>query len=364
MILAAKCQKRAEQGFVLVAVIVFLTIFLVGASIFALWVERRIADAISTQEQSQLSMDNISTRNALLYLLSTGDMESQGMPIKVNTGGRSTSLETSFGLGLQSERNRIDPAALLKLDDRRYTGYGNCVFSIQDEAGLLLLNFISPQRLSQLLALLEVPFEERSALIDKLLDYQDSNDLVRLNGAERKAYEKAGERPPPNRQLLTTWEIAAVLDWKTKVPVNQLARLTTVDHTGAIAINSAPAFIIRTLPGIDANDAEKIILSRNNAPISSLKHLQLILGKNIGLLDMAVMFTPSLTQRITFWDPNRKQAEEFHITLTPFSEHNSPWIIDGPVIFSTVILPADQNSANQAQEILFFKSSVSAKKRD
>ncbi len=356
----AKHKKNAEQGFILVAVIVLLAVITTGASLFALWVERRMAEALYAHDQRQLALDTLSTRSALLYFLSTGEMKTLGVTLEMTPEPAATS-----GLGLATKRTITDSSTLLRLDDRYYKGYGQCIFSVQDEAGLILLNFFSRTRLSLLLGQLGVPTLERAGLMSTLLDYQDTNDLVRLNGAERKQYEAAGKPPPANRQLLTPWEIAAVLGWPEKVPIQQLARLTTVHHAGAYSINSAVAQTIQTLPGLNSGDAERILQFREMHPITSLAHLQLVVGKNLQHLDMEVMFTPSLAQRITFWNPTQNRAEEFHVTFTPFGEHNTPWIIDGPVLFSTIGATGNQaGKKNTVQELAFFQNTISAKKRD
>ncbi len=357
---SARPKNSTDRGFILVAVIVLLTVFTIGAAIFALWVERRMADAIHMQEQRQLALDTLSTRNALLYLLATETMSPLGMPMAVSPGTAALSE-----LDLIPGNNSTASETLLRLDDRPYKGYGDCIFSIQDEAGLLLLNFFSRRSLSLLLGQLGVSSPERAPLLDKLLDYQDANDLIRLNGAEHSQYQEAGKPPPPNRQLLTTWEIAAVLDWRNKVPVRRLARLTTLHHVGAHTINNAAPQVIQTLPGLDGGDAEKILRFREKTPITNLGQLQAIVGKSMPHLDMELMFMPSLSHRITFWNPAHNRAEEWHITLTPFGEHQQPWIIDGPFTFSTLDFPAGETGEkNETQELPFFKNKVSAKKRN
>lgn len=356
MKIPVRSKHGTEQGFVLVAVIVLLTIFAIGAALFSLWTEERMADAIHVKEQHQLKLNALSTRNALLYLLATETVSPLGLETAASPNA------TDLSASSPTSGHATIPETLLRLDDIPYKGYGDCIFSIQDEAGLLLLNFFSRRSLSHLLGQLGVPFPEQAPLLDTLLDYQDANDLVRLNGAEHKQYRQAGRQAPPNRQLLTTWEIAAVLHWRNKVPVQRLARLCTLQHAGALAINSAASQVIQTLPGLDGSDAEKILRFREKIPITNLEQLQMIVGKNVAHLDMEVMFMPSLAHRITFWNPAHNRAEEWHITLTLFGEHQQPWIIDGPFTFSTIDSFADETcTKNEVQELPFFKNKISAK---
>ncbi len=350
LIHSKKHSPALQQGFILVAVLVLLTVLTVGAALFALWVERRLTVAFDNQKQRQLALDVLSSRNALLYLFSTHPMHPQGLLFK-ETGARSASALSS------------DPAdvALIRLDDRPYQGYGDCVFSIQDEAGLSTVNFFVRYRLSTLLGILKVPYADRGPLMAKLLDYQDGNDLLHLHGAERKQYVDAGLPSPPNRQLFNPWETAAVYDWPAHLSIPQLARMTTVSNAGAINVNTATAETIQALPGLTLADANNILRFREQYPITGIRQLELILGKRMDHLDMEIMFIPSLAQRLTFWDAARHRAKELHILLTPFSEHGSPWIIDTPVTFSTASFTGKQfgpGTDNHAEKLPFFQKKI------
>ncbi|WP_207063478.1 general secretion pathway protein GspK [Motiliproteus sp. SC1-56] len=69
---------------------------------------------------------------------------------------------------------------------------GHAAVRIQNASGFIDLNRAGRPLLSRLFQHLALPLEQRDALIDTLQDWRDSNDLVRLNGAEDRAYLMAG----------------------------------------------------------------------------------------------------------------------------------------------------------------------------
>jgi hypothetical protein len=213
---------HSQHGFILAATVWVLAAVTLGAGFFCLWADRAVESARLGQEDLQHQRDMISTRSILLYLLGTQS---------VNYGGLTTVPQQ------EEKRNSmvgtISPltGTELALTGRVYQGFGSACFSMQDEGGLLGLNVVQPEKLGRLLGVLGVPAADRRPLIDKLLDYTDSNELHRLNGAEAQQYRELGLPPPANRPLLTSWEARNVLDWGTYEQLwekNPLPRLTTV----------------------------------------------------------------------------------------------------------------------------------------
>jgi hypothetical protein len=85
-----------------------------------------------------------------------------------------------------------DPAAIA-LEERRFAFERASVrVFVEPEADKLDLNAAGPGDLSRLAMARGVPADEAEALSDRLLDYRDGDDLVRLNGAENRAYREAG----------------------------------------------------------------------------------------------------------------------------------------------------------------------------
>ncbi len=331
---------RNQSGFILAATIILLAVITIAASIFALWVERKIGDAAASQMETQLARDRFSTFNTLLYILSTGQMENRGV--------RFPAADDTAAIGKKF---------LLRLNNRPYKGYGDIIFTIQDEAGLLGINTPDPVKWDTFLGQFNIPRERRSALLAKLLDYIDPNDSFHLNGAERPHYKRRGRTGPPNRQLYTSWELKNVLDWDQPElwKDNRLPRLTTTHFSGPISLQSASREILQTLPELTRQEVATIISLRQNYRIATLRQLEKILDRKLPALDMAILFTPSLQQRITFYSDKNNRAEEFHIKLTPFGPHGVPWRIDSNFSFS---LQQQDDMLTAHEDIPFFQETM------
>jgi len=202
---------------------------------------------------------------------------------------------------------------------------------------LMGLNNFYTSHLENLLGLLGVPADRRGPLLDKLLDYTDMDDLHRLNGAEEDEYRRMGLPAPPNRFLLTSWEIANVLDWKdqpglwSKTPI---PRLTTISSGGAPNLNTAPKEILMTMTGIDADTAIRLIEARKEKPFASIREVQEAAGSDLSLDPMGTALFPSVYLRLTLWQEGCPRMREVHISLTPRADKQAPWLIDYELLIS------------------------------
>jgi len=74
---------------------------------------------------------------------------------------------------------------------------GELQLEVRDASGYIDLNRAQRPLLAALLRHLEVPFEARQRLLDRILDWRDADDLVRLQGAERRDYLAEGRQYGP-----------------------------------------------------------------------------------------------------------------------------------------------------------------------
>ncbi len=303
-----------------------------GAGFFALWTQNILEIARQEQDDLQGITDMQNTRSVLLYLLGTQHITIAGLTLPGNPEKESANIAERF---IDPMKSSILPiGGELPLDDRPYQGIGKACFSIQDEGGLLSLNYFqtSPY-FERLLGLMGVPALQRGPLIDKLLDYTDEDDLHRLNGAEAKDYEKLGLNPPPNRFLLTGWEIRNVLGWNEYSELwgdNDLSlpRLTTTASGVIPNPNTAPKILLKTIADIDDETAGRIIDAREKKPFSYPNEVSLAAGKNLSLDPMGLPFFPSSRLRITLWYQGGKHIKEIHLRLTPKADKKAPWLTD------------------------------------
>lgn len=293
--------RTGQRGFILVATLWILAIITIAATYFAERVNRSIALAQQKQETAEQLLAFANTRADILFRLGTTPF-------------------SFYGLGGQ-------PA--IALDDRPYRGAGGDIVRLQDNRGLLNVNFLEPEMMSRLLGQLGVPVEKRDAMIDTLRDYTDLDNLRRLNGAEAAEYAALNLPAPPNDWLATPYQLKNIIGWRDQPGLwenQRLLRLVTASRILGFNPNTAPLEILASLPGSNREIATAIIKARNEKPlITDGQLLGLIAGARLNL-DFLV-FYPANSIRITHQHQKLPWAVQYCLTLTPQSE-NGPWRVD------------------------------------
>ncbi len=342
---------KHQRAFVLVSTLWILTIMTIAASFFAVWTQRAVEQASALQSDLQADIDQRSSLSTLLFILATQRMTFAGVttphPDRVRQITPKDADPFGGGLGFAPTGDEIG------LDDRIYQGLGDTYFAIQDKRGLVGINdqdaILYAERLLQLLG---IPDSERPPLLAKLQDYLDKDELHRINGAELKHYEEAEKIPPSNRPLRSPEEAYKILDWD-KYPQlwdkQQLGQFASSLSGASPNLNTAPALVLQTLPGIDANGAARIVEFRRIYPLDSPERVSQALGFPIQLDPFSTMFMASDYLRLTFWHKNSQRMRQVHIELTPFKEEQKPW-----VLHYALDLPLHSNYQNQ--DILYAKT--------
>ncbi len=288
----------AQRGFVLAATLWILAVITIAASYFAERVSRSIALAQQKQETTEQLVDFANTRADILYRMGT-------IPI------------TFGGLGSQ-------PA--IALDDRPYRGSGEDIVRLQDNRGLLNLNFLERNMMSRLVGQLGVPIEKRDALIDTLLDYVDTDDLRRLNGAEKFEYAALGLPPPPNDWLASPYQLRNIIGWRDQLGLlENLLRFVTTSRVTGFNPNTAPLEVLASLPGGSRETAVSLIKMRNEKSLYTVEQLADFAA---GTPDPDYfLFYPGNSIRVTQQSKKFPWAVQYSLTLTPQSE-SAPWRVD------------------------------------
>ncbi|MCG8123829.1 MAG: general secretion pathway protein GspK, partial [Candidatus Thiodiazotropha taylori] len=113
------------------------------------------------------------------------------------------------------------------------TAQGELEVSIRNASGLLDLNKASSDQLNRLFGLISDDPEERNALVDRLHDWRDADDLRRLNGAEDKDYRAAGyDYATAGKDLTSLEELAYVMGFDA-ARVNRLRPYVTLNSDSA-----------------------------------------------------------------------------------------------------------------------------------
>lgn len=290
--------SNAQRGFVLVATLWILAVITIAASYFAERVSHSIELARQKQETTAQLVEFANTRADILYRLGTTRI-------------------SFYGLGSQ-------PAIVL--DDRPYLGSGEDIVRLQDNRGLLNVNFPERNMMPRLLGQLGIAVEKRDAMMDTLLDYVDMDDLRRLNGAEKSEYESLGLPPPPNDWLANPYQLRNIIGWRDQPELlERLLRFVTTSRQFGFNPNTAPPEVLASLPGGSPETAAAIVKMRNEKPFYSSIPLP---GFTPGVLDPEFLFFfPSDSIRITQQSKTLPWAVQYSLTLTPRSE-SAPWRVD------------------------------------
>ncbi len=163
-----------------------------------------------------------------------------------------------------------DPLQRWRGDGRRYTvdlPGGRVGLEIFDEGGKIDLNAASEKTLRFLLGKAVGNDEMAASLADKIMDWRDSDDLTRPNGAEAKEYLAEGKAyVPQNKNFQALEELQMVLGI-TPGLYKRLAPLLTI-YTGQDGINpqKASGDALRLLFGLDGKTVADYLDLRQATP--------------------------------------------------------------------------------------------------
>lgn len=317
-------RPKGQTGFVLALVLWLLAAIAIVAGLLTLWAMDQVADAQRDRAGVEQQLAMAGTRDTLVYLAATRDMNVAGLPVDSQDPAQRALLALDeFGA-----LNRDPVGGELPLDGTQFQGLEGVRFAVQDEAGLVTLAWPDAPQLDRLLAAWQVPEGESPRLRDALLDYIDHDDLRHLNGAEAREYERAGLPLPPNRRLLAPSEIDRVLGWEQRSGASPeaMAEQASTYYAGALNLNTAPPDVLAlVVPGCPEN-CEILQRQRSRAPLRSSDEVQALLGVVLPgdpLVDYR--FAPSDTLRFTLWG-DVGAAWRIHVRLTPMADGQAPWV--------------------------------------
>jgi len=319
-------RARHDHGFVLVIVLTLLVVLALLAAAVATSAERtiRAAQADSARFQAELDMD--ATRETVLFMLSTQRQTLGGLTIAPDAVAILTMVDDDDdGFAVLPIGNEI------RLDSTPYQGLGTARFALQDDRGLLSLNWAPPSRLNAFYESLGVPQNRWAALDAKRLDYQDADDLHRLNGAEKEHYLRAGLPPPSNRTLASPLELRRIMDLGTLLAQMDDARLLsmlTIARDASINLNTAPVEVLMLL-GMRRETAERMVQIRRTAPFVSVWQTQQTFGIPASFEEELNLFS-GRSGSLIVWNQHTGTRRLVHWSLTPSvtDPDPKPWRID------------------------------------
>lgn len=139
------------------------------------------------------------------------------------------------------------------------------------ETGKVDINSADQILLQGLMAYAPVETELQTKLVNSILDWRDADDLVRIEGAEKKDYKEAGlSYRPRNRPFQSIEELQLVLGMDEQV-FKWLESLVTV-YSGQpkVDLTQAAKEVLQVLPEIDAGLIDGYIAARRESAINGL----------------------------------------------------------------------------------------------
>ena len=320
-------SRRRHAGFVLVATLWILAMLTVAVGFFAQWTQRVVENVIQVQHDIGADKDLYSTRQTLMYLALTRWYSVAGVTLP-ETDDKARweqyTNEDMWGYGI------VPVGTEIRLDDTVYQGLGTARFALQDEAGLLSLDaanpYTSPRIFERFFASLGIDPARRGPLLAKLADYEDVDDLTRLNGAESRHYKEAHELPPTNRALRTPLETMRILEWPKQLslwPEGRWEDLTKPFGTVYVNINTAPASVIQAVYDWPPALVKKIMRVRPLSSAQALRELGIPLDGKTG----PPQIFPSGNLRLTLWGKEASSMQRFHVRLNHIASR-MPWRIE------------------------------------
>ena len=314
-----------SPGFVLVMVLAMLVILSLLAGTIA-GVTQRLRDQEAARKRLEdAEIDFASTEATLTYLLLTQRMTFGGLTVD------DTMVLSEDERAMQSDMDR--PISLMpvgneiSLDGKVYAGIGAAAFSLQDDRGLLGVNWTLPVMMERWWSQLGYSELPPPTLASLLLDYQDEDDLYRLNSAERDQYRAEGRMPPSNLPLVTPMELRAVKGWDralSSLDDTALLHSVTVSRSPIINVNTAPARVLQVLPGIDAGIAERVVARRAVGPFISTPAFYAFIGA-VPVDEDRLSLYPADSGTMRVWAPMGGSVRTIHWTLTPLDDGGRPW---------------------------------------
>jgi DNA uptake protein ComE-like DNA-binding protein len=291
---------RAQRGYVLIMVLGALALIAVVAARFAQRIEELQRQTATLQAHAQQRLEIGNALAATLYLASTRPL---------GPGG--------FGPG-------IEP--VLHADGRLYRLPSGGEVQVQDQRGLIPLGAAERRPVSRLLQSLGVAQAQTDSWIDVLLDYQDTDSLKRLNGAEAPEYAALGLPPPRNEWLISLRELGRMPVWKERPDVvDRIEAFASVARQSVLNPNTASAEVLAAaLPTATPEQLELLVTLRQRAPFvngaAAQRATGLLLDRDEYVFHCGPLF------RITVSAAGAPRALQYNVTLVPGGAQ-APWLI-------------------------------------
>ncbi|MFH2047491.1 MAG: hypothetical protein ABIK92_20365 [Pseudomonadota bacterium] len=191
----------------------------------------------------------------------------------------------------------LEGKEVIKTDGTEYTGQagkGYYSFGIIDESGKININYLNDNTriiFYNMLVNYGLSDETADTITDSVLDWKDSDELHRLNGAESDYYMSLSDPYESKNSNFDTLEELLLIKGMTseilygdeKDKRGIIHFLTIHSNTNKINLKSAPKEVLMAIPGLSEDLVDNIITLRESAPEEIINHLQAVMGKDYNI---------------------------------------------------------------------------------
>ncbi|PAV25020.1 type II secretory pathway component PulK [Tamilnaduibacter salinus] len=311
-----------QKGFVLAVVLWSIAALTLITGGIVARINNTLEQAYSMRELALLQQQMMATEQTLLYMLSARPHNAAGADL--DAGAVTTDTSSPFGASAPEDTG----GPTLRFDGTWYSGVGDSGYSLQDAGATLSL--LEPRRETwlRIMELLGVPPADADRWFDQLLDYQDRDNLARLNGAEREAYQEQGLTLPPNRFPVTPHELKNLpIAGKYPEITESLIRVSTSGAGTMSNLNTSPPIMLELIHFLTESDAQQVARSRGLEIIPSLSSASSRFGMLFQGGQFQTLWVPSGNVRIMLGDAQGRHKRWIEVKFTAIS-NGAPWVIE------------------------------------
>jgi general secretion pathway protein K len=139
------------------------------------------------------------------------------------------------------------------------------------ETGKIDINKADQTLLQGLMTYAPVDAEQQTRLVNAILDWRDKDDLVRIDGAEKKEYKNADlSYQPRNKPFQSIEELQLVLGMNESVFLWIEPLVTVYSGQQQITVQLAAKEVLQIIPGLDTGLLDSYIAARLESAINNL----------------------------------------------------------------------------------------------
>ena len=139
------------------------------------------------------------------------------------------------------------------------------------ETGKIDINKADQTLLQGLMTYAPVDEEQQTKLVSAILDWRDKDDLVHIDGAEKKEYQDAGlSYQPRNKPFQTIEELQLVLGMDKSVFLWIEPLVTVYSGQQQVTVQLATKEVLQVIPGLDTELVDSYLTARLESAINNL----------------------------------------------------------------------------------------------